>query len=37
MYFFLQSSEEYDNSARIKVNTPYQFYKFSLEEDKDKR
>ncbi|WP_185290820.1 hypothetical protein [Chryseobacterium lactis] len=33
----IEDSEQYDNSARIKGNAPYQFYKFSLEEDKDKR
>lgn len=31
----MQSSEQYDNSARVKSNTPYQFYKFSLEENKN--
>ncbi|WP_123912714.1 hypothetical protein [Chryseobacterium pennipullorum] len=31
----IEDSEQYDNSARIKSNSPYQFYKFSLEEDKD--
>lgn len=31
----IKDSEQYDNSARIKSNTPYQFYKFSLEENKN--
>lgn len=31
----IEDSEHYDNSARIKSRTPYQFYKFSLKEDKD--